>query len=133
MNTPIDDLFAAYVRATGMVVARNYARETACLELHRRGITPADIDAVVSDIRAGIAKGVRNWGALKFHNLMDADMLEEELALLRARQRAARAPRFTPDKASVLRATGRPDAPEVPTGLTFKDLAQAIKNEVKKS
>src|SRR6185369_10990203 len=101
----IKRLHAAYCALTGMQVALDMVREGTWFEFCRKGFTEDDLRAVVRSIRAGIADGKRNPGALKFSNLVgQLDFFEEDLAMVRAQDRGRKSA-VGGQKAEVLRAT----------------------------
>jgi hypothetical protein len=111
----VKDLHQTYCSATGMTLRLDFERERNWFDFIRRGFTPRDLSDMIRDIRWGIKQGNRHPGALRFSNLVvQVDMFEEQLALLRSRQRAAaRTPKPEPGRESALRATGRPAPREV--------------------
>ena len=113
---------AAYVRETGLPLTLMYNREAAWFRLLRvqYGEPPADLTVedlvqVIRYLRSGIAKGERNAGCLKFHNLVDQpDFFEEDLAMARK----AASQRQRPKVSEVQVTTQHPD------GGTVTRLAQ---------
>lgn len=84
----IEALHGLYVRLTGHQVRLDMSREAVWFEWRRRGFTADDLQFVIRELRAAIARGDRNPGALKFSNLIgQPDFFEEDLAALRAKAR----------------------------------------------
>ncbi|MFO1461236.1 MAG: hypothetical protein U1G08_17770 [Verrucomicrobiota bacterium] len=113
----IEAMHAAYCSASGMPLAFDRAREMQWFEVYRRGIRAADITALIRWM-IWKKKNDQPVRSLVFRNFVgNPDFLEEDLAELRARQRSRRAEKATQtDRAAVLRASGRPAAPEPPAG-----------------
>lgn len=138
MSTPavnlVEMLHSIYCMETGQAVGRTYQREFAWTEFITRGFTITDLQDVIRDIRRAIGRGERRPEALKFSNLIqDVDRFEEQLAMLRSRQRAARpAPAVSAGKAEVLRATGRSPETAPPQGAkTLGELITKLKEVTK--
>jgi hypothetical protein len=103
----------AYVAGTGLQVTLDFAREEAWWHVWKRGIRAKDITDLIAENRRRVRFGIPAR-SLTFRNFVGSpDFLEEDLAELRARERT---PKRDPAKAAVLRATGRPEAPEPPQG-----------------
>lgn len=103
--TTIESLHSVYGNMTGYRLALDMAREHEWYQWVRRGFTEEDLRLVIRHIQNGIRNRNRRPGALKFSNLIvSADLFEEDLAEARA---CARVPKVNPNKAQVLRATGR--------------------------
>lgn len=114
-QTEIAALHAAYCAASGIQLPLDAAREMQWYEVWRRGIRAADVTAVIRFMKWK-KQNDRPVRSLTFRNFVgNPDYLEEDIAELRARQRAtpARAQETT-DRASVLRASGRPAAAPPP-------------------
>lgn len=102
-------LHDAYQLCTGLVLPLDMHRESVWCDFIRRGLTRQDLKLVITHIRRGIRDGSRNRGALRFNNLIARlDSFEEDLAEARAQSRARSA---DPNRAAVLRASGRPSSP----------------------
>ena len=84
----IERLHGLYCRLSGQQIRLDMAREGIWFEFIRRGFTGEDLQLVLRALRAAIARGDRNPGALKFSNLVgQPDYFEEDLALIRAHAR----------------------------------------------
>lgn len=96
-----------YVRLTGFSISI-LGREHAWWEWDRRGLTVADLRALVAEKRRRIKLGELPPASMTFRNLVaNVDYAEEDIAELRARRRVG--PPLDPNKASLLRQTGRSD------------------------
>jgi len=94
-----------YVRLTGFSISI-LGREHAWWEWDRRGLTVADLRALVAEKRRRVKVGELPPASLTFRNLVaNVDYAEEDIAELRARRRVG--PPMDPNKASVLHQTGR--------------------------
>lgn len=148
VNEQIGALHAAYCEATGLdlvlTTQRMFAWE-AWLEHGARAKPAWGVDQIVNTIaflHREIKNGDRRPACLRFVYLVENPAnFEEELTLARRDwirgQRLNRKPKFAPDKASVLRATGRPDAPTESDAKpaaaalpNWKGLADAMRQEV---
>jgi hypothetical protein len=112
MSTPtvqtITALHDEYVRLTGMNVSL-FGREHAWYEWVRRELGVPELRLLVAEKRRRIKAGELPPASLTFRNLVaNVDYAEEDIAELRARGRTRK---LDPNKASLLRQTGRPDAP----------------------
>lgn len=106
-------LWDAYFRASGLPEATASHRRIMDLkEIDRRGITPAEIEAVVSGIRRAIEEGRRNFTpeSLEWSNVMaKADKLEDRVGRYRkamaarnaGKRKAAKADAAQPAEAPV--------------------------------
>lgn len=111
---PINDLHAAYESLTGLKLGLTMGRIYAWEVWLTRGWTAADLQMVVRAL-VGKAKAQNRQPCLKFSRIVeDLDRFEEELAEARARHRTMRT---TPDKARVLRASGRAAEAPLPQPL----------------
>lgn len=92
------DLHMAYTRRTGFDITLTLDRQRMWREwisFREPAFTAADLELVIGYLRAHIARGERNDGALKFLNLIGrVDQFEEDLALAR-RWRKPQAARST--------------------------------------
>lgn len=124
--TTIAELHATYVRETGISLALSADRMAAWQRWQARGWDMAQLVGTIRELARGIRDKERMPGSLRFSTLIaDADKFEEELGLARAahRRRHGRKPKvYAPDKASVLRATGRPDEPPQQEAKAVKDV-----------
>jgi hypothetical protein len=85
-------LHETYCRLTGLHLRMDFGREMVWGRFIAAGFAKADLETVIKYLQRGIARGERNAGALKFHNLVgQLDYFEEDLALARkpVRTRAA--------------------------------------------
>jgi hypothetical protein len=119
----IREMHAAYVAGSGIQITLDYAREEAWFHVWRRGVRAKDITDLIADNRRKVRLGIPARSLLFRNFVGSADFLEEDLAELRARDRV---PKRDPAKVSVLRATGRPAAPEPPQG---KPVGEVISGE----
>ena len=102
-----------YVRLTGFSISI-LGREHAWWEWERRGLTVADLRALVAEKRRRVKVGELPPASLSFRNLVaNVDYAEEDIAELRARRRVG--PPMNPAKASLLRQTGRDVTPRPQT------------------
>lgn len=139
--TTIAELHATYVRETGISLALSADRMAAWQRWQARGWDVAQLVGVLRSIDKGVRakpQPLRNPGALRFSVLIaDPEKFEEELGLARAeyRRRNVRKPKvYAPGKASVLRATGRPDEPPQQEAKAVKDVDWAkIAAEMRKA
>lgn len=124
-NDQIKALHAAYVEATGLDLVLTTQRMFAWdnwIEHGAKARPPWGVDQLTNTIaflHVEVRQSNRRPACLKFTYLIEnPEAFEQELALARkdylAKQRAARKPKFGADQQSVLRATGRPDAPPDP-------------------
>lgn len=104
-------LLDAYVEVTGLAVTLSYQRAQTLRELDRRGITPADVRAVLQRLKGHIERGVKGYtdASLDWRNAMQEDTLEERALKLR-QERARKA------GAARVQAAGTPRAATVQTG-----------------
>ena len=116
MTTP-ESLHAEYCRITNQDIALDQFRINCWMVWinygkHRASGQPFNADdlvTVVRELQAQIKIGKRKLGALRFRNLIQyVDYFDEELAMIRAKQRTPTVPR---GRAAVLRATGRVETP----------------------
>jgi len=115
----IAEMHEAYCRESGMRLPLDAAREMQWWEPYRRGIRAADVVDLIRWMRWK-KKHDQPCRSLVFRNFVgNPDYMEEDLAELRSRRRSApaKAAQET-DRASVLRSSGRPAAPEPPPGRT---------------
>ena len=107
-------------------------------EMFAMRFTAMDLGLVIDYLNAGIAKGERNPGALRFRNLVqDLDHFEEELAL--ANTATLKRPihkRVQTDRDRALLATGRPDTQAIeaakPNVATAAQVLPNVINELEK-
>lgn len=126
----IREMHSAYCAGTGFALALDFAREMVWFEVWRRGIRAADVRDLIAENRRRTKLGIPARSLL-FRNFAGSpDFMEEDLAELRAQKRV---PRRDPARAAVLRATGRPEAPEPPQGrpvgavLSGEEMARRLK------
>ena len=101
-------LHAEYERLTGYRIAL-MGREWCWFEWLKRDLTVADLRMLVADTKTKIARGELTSASLQFRNLIgQVDFAEEKIADLRVRRRV---PTMDPNRASILRQTGRNDSP----------------------
>ena len=75
----IQSLHSLFCALTGATLLLDMERERWWFEWQRRGFKEDDLRLVIAHIQAGIKRGQRKLGALKFHNLIEmADRFEEE-------------------------------------------------------
>lgn len=101
-------LHAAYVETSGVPVSLSPLRTYALREMDRRGLTPADVIAVISRIKWHLAKGTTGYteASLDWRNAMqNVDTFEERA--LKLRQEKAR--KATAKKPEAPRAQTLPD------------------------
>jgi len=96
----VKQFHAAYIRETGLPLSLAFDRQRFWYELVRRefgdppaALTVDDLVTVLRYLKAGIGRGERNAGCLRFRNLIEQpDYFEEELMMARkaanTRQRA---------------------------------------------
>ena len=137
----IREMHRVYCQETGFNLPCDMGREAAWFELHRRGVTVADLRLVIRHVQAGIRAQRRNQGAPLFRTLVcNRDYFEEDLAEAKAR---ARVPVPDAGRAQVLRATGRPERAEPaparkagevlnPKGVPISDAIAAMRAAVNK-
>lgn len=143
----IKALHAAYCQETGLHIQLTQQRMFAwdAWITHGAGATPPwgipQLVAVIQFLQVESRQGDRNKGCLKFNNLIeDFEGFELELAYARkdylAKQRAAKKPKFVPDKASVCRSAGPvpgyyadapPDQPARPVGAVIDEVTRQTK------
>ncbi len=123
MNTnDLKALHVAYCKATGFEIQWDIGREMLWLGVWRQGIKPDDIPLLVNHYTKEIKAERRNPGCLKLRNFAGSpDYLEEDLAALKAKQRATENA-FAPDKSYAMRATARPDRREAPPSRTVGEI-----------
>jgi hypothetical protein len=104
-------LLDAYVEVTGLAVTLSYQRAQTLRELDRRGITPADVRAVLQRLKGYVERGVKGYtdASLDWRNAMQEDTLEERALKLR-QERARKA------GAARVQAASTPRAATVQTG-----------------
>ncbi|MBN8246222.1 MAG: hypothetical protein J0L84_02120 [Verrucomicrobia bacterium] len=110
-------MHAAYCRESGMTGILDPSRERMWFEVYKRGIRAPDVVDLIRWMKWK-QKNQKPCRSLTFRNFVgSADFMEEDLAELRSRRRSApaKAAQET-DRASVLRSSGRPAAPEPPPG-----------------
>ena len=118
----IQELHRAYCKATGFDLRLNPVYERQWWDAWKWGIKPDDVRLVV---KARIKRNLTLTHKinLKISALVgDEDALanfDNEAAEIRARMRK---PVYVPDKAAVLRATGRPGEPEPPATRHISEL-----------
>jgi hypothetical protein len=101
-------LHEEYVRLTGIRITLP-GREWSWFEWLKRGLGPAELRLLIAEKRRRIRAGELTAASLAFRNLVgNVDYAEEDIAELRAR---ARTRPLDPNKASLLRQTGRSDVP----------------------
>jgi hypothetical protein len=105
-STPqITSLHAVYGALTGLTLELDFYRESCWQHWMAKGWLEPDLRMVVKSIQAGIKKGTRRTGALKFNNLIAmTDRFEEDLSEARA---AARVHRMPLHQALTFKASGR--------------------------
>jgi len=116
-QTEIAAMHEAYCRESGMRLPLDAAREIQWWEPYRRGIRAADIADLIRWMRWK-KKNDQPCRSLVFRNFVgNPDFMEEDLAEHRSRRRAAPSKAAQEsERASVLRSSGRPAAPEPPAG-----------------
>lgn len=91
------EVYEAFARATGMAVSWSYQRSQDVKDLVARGITPADVTAVIGFIRMKINRGDEGFRetSLMWGNAMRPDVMEDRALLCRqaARRRAGAQPK----------------------------------------
>lgn len=124
-------LYDAYVEATGQALYLSTPRRFVLRALVDRGITAADVRAVLAALQKKIARGDGGFtdSSMSFRNAMEPDKLEERALLLRqqkSRSKGARpkplAPRtqMLPDGSTITRLD---DAP-TPDAGALKDMVR---------
>ncbi|MCW5558173.1 MAG: hypothetical protein KIT22_10130 [Verrucomicrobiae bacterium] len=113
----IREMHEAYCRESGMRLPLDAAREMQWWEPYRRGIRAADVTDLIRWMKWK-KQHDQPCRSLTFRNFVgNPDYMEEDLAELRSRRRGAQArAAHQMERASVLRASGRPGAPEPPPG-----------------
>lgn len=106
-DTYIRKLHAAYVRLTGRPLPLEMSMIFRWEVWSAKGWTEDDLETVIRYIQRLIKDGRRFPESLRLYNLLDPDKFVEDLAEVRARSRIKRE---DPGRASVLRATGRPES-----------------------
>lgn len=112
-------LLAAFTETTGLAVSMSPMRLQALRHIHRRGITPEDVRAVLGWLRRTVERGVKGFtpASLEFRNAMNPDTLEERLLTLRQARARAKAAQAKPDVAQTRR---------LPDGRTEAVLAEGV-------
>lgn len=91
-----------------------------------RGYGEAELRIVINNMNRGIRNQERREGCLRLCNLLlDMDTFAEELAM--ARKVFRKKPAYSPQKAAVLRATGRHDEPATPEARSVGVIAERMK------
>ena len=105
----LEALHSTYVASSKLAVSWSMARLYTWefwIAFRTPPFSVADLKLVIRHIQTGIKDGKRNSGALKFSNLIgNPERFEEDLAEAMA---LSRRPVVDQNRASVLRATGRP-------------------------
>ena len=118
----IPELHALYCRITGFDIRLDPNRESQWFYWSKAGFNERDLVDMVAFLRKAIANNERKPASLYFRNLIgQPDYFEEDLAGLRARQRARP---VDPARVEALRATGRDPAPPTPPARPAKELLQ---------
>lgn len=105
----IHKLFDAYNQATGFGVPFNMAWERCLFDCAQMGLTPEMIVLVVRDRRKGIERGERKPACLMPRNLFYGEDIVNEVIVEAHALMALRRKTVDLGKASVLRATHRPE------------------------
>lgn len=132
-------LYDAYVAATGLPLYLSTPRRFMLRQLAERGMTAADVTAVIRALQRKVARGDSGFtdSSLDFRNAMEPDKMEERALLLR--QQAARRKGANPKPQSA-RTDALPDgstvsrldttAPRDPAAKSLKEMvADAMKGE----
>ena len=108
----------AYVEVTGLAVALIPVRQQMLRHIHRQGITPAEVKAVLRWLQRAIAQGARGFtkASLDFRNAMEPATMEERVIAYRQAQHRKKHSAPKPDVAQVRR---------LPDGRTQAVLAPA--------
>lgn len=119
---PLVPLFDAYLKATGFQFALSRSRETDLREIHRRGITPLDIEQAISHLQLRIKRGDNGCtrASLLWQNAMAPDRLEGHLMLARSAKPAKKEIRVT-------------NRPEIPLQKPSAEEADTIRAAAKES
>lgn len=113
-DSHLRELHQAYVAMSGLDVPITMARLSTWEMFVAAGHTDKDLRLVLEHVRRLNRQGM-NY-SLGFRNrIQDLDSFGELLAEAKA---LARKPKYAPDKARVLRRTGRPDEPDQPAART---------------
>lgn len=143
-DTEIAALHRLYVSATGYGISLDMTREnqwSLWLHIARQAIACAEVPAeygpaaalsdVIDWLRCEIRAQRRNIGSLRFSNLIgQPDRFEEDFAAMLAQKRAA-ARRPPPNRASVLRATGRPEQDDPPPARPSVEVVDAMLSQLR--
>jgi hypothetical protein len=137
----VQELHRVYCEMTRMQIRLDCERERCWFDFIRRGFTRCDLVDMIKELQWGVKNGKRNPGSLKFTNLIGyIDRFEEDLALLRSRQRSdSRTPKPDTNRESALRATGRPaprsvaaeSSPVKPVGGVIPKLIEEMRAAVR--
>ncbi len=123
----IKALHAAYCDGTGGPLMLTKVFERWWWESVRLGITPEDVTLVLKDRIKRIAAGVRRKECLYLRNITGSEEaianVMDEAAALKALMRVKK---YSPAKASVLRASGRADAPPPPAARHVSELFNGL-------
>ena len=88
------ELLKAYQDATGIPISLSPTREHVLSDLHKRGITPEDVTAVMNELARLIRSGSKNHSpiCLDFRRAMEPDVMEERAMRLRMAKLRKRGP-----------------------------------------
>lgn len=107
----IKAMHEVYVRMTGLNVPLDMGRELQWHVVWMQGVRPDDIRLVIDHMKRK-AKAQKPHRSFTFRSFVgNADYLVEDIAEAKAANRTSK---VHPNRAGVLRATGRPAAPEPP-------------------
>lgn len=131
LSPEINAIHKAYCEALGYDFPMLPRVERGWYDAIQYGMTPECVKAVVKDRQSRIKSGVRNKECLMFRNIAGSDEaisdVLQEAAAITAKTRVKV---YAPAKAEVLRATGRPDAPEQssakPVGFYIEQMRRAV-------
>jgi hypothetical protein len=116
MSLPVyrlDLLHNAYCITLDLDLAFNMVFERYWFEAAKLGILPEDLPLLLNHLKRRIKDGVRQPECLKIKNLVGSDeAIADSLNQIAQIKSTLRKRSFCPDKASVLRSTGRDPEPE---------------------
>ncbi len=128
INPEINAMHAAFCEALGHNIPQMPRHERGWNDALHWGMTPDCVKLVIKARQARIKAGVRHPECLLFKNVAGTDEaiadVIEEAAAIRAKMRVKV---YSAGKAEVLRATGRPDAPEQGKTMPFSEVIKGLR------
>lgn len=124
---PIQALHDAYCLVTRQQMRLNMAAERYWFEANKAGLTPIDLMTVVKQRMSDIRAQRRNPACILLRNICGSDeaildVLNEAAAI----KALARRPAYSPGKAEVMKASGRPGAPAGPEAKSVQIVADDL-------